>query len=211
MEQFQEKVNELFAKHETLLSRKNIPLEDGNGIFTRYQHPVLTAAHTPIFWRYDLNEKTNPYLMERIGMTLDDAAFATSLYFIFRTAGCFLGSFILRKMSPKSFFGISVVMMLIAMIGLFIFHEKAIIYACIALIGFGNSNVFSVIFSQALLYLPGKKNEVSGLMIMGLFGGTVFPLAMGVASDTSMGQNGAIAVMTVGVLYLLYYTFRIRK
>ena len=74
---------------------------------------------------------------------------------------------------------------------------------CIALIGFGNSNVFSVIFSQALLYLPGKKNEVSGLMIMGLFGGTVFPLAMGVASDTSMGQNGAIAVMTVGVLYLL--------
>ena len=44
MEQFQEKVNELFAKHETLLSRKNIPLEDGNGIFTRYQHPVLTAA-----------------------------------------------------------------------------------------------------------------------------------------------------------------------
>ena len=150
-------------------------------------------------------------LMERIGMGLDDAAFATSLYFIFRTAGCFLGSFILRKMSPKSFFGISVVMMLIAMIGLFIFHEKAIIYACIALIGFGNSNVFSVIFSQALLYLPGKKNEVSGLMIMGLFGGTGFPLAMGVASDTSMGQNGAIAVMTVGVLYLLYYTFRIRK
>ena len=68
MEQFQEKVNELFAKHETLLSRKNIHLEDGNGIFTRYQHPVLTAAHTPIFWRYDLNEKTNPYLMERIGM-----------------------------------------------------------------------------------------------------------------------------------------------
>ena len=51
-----------------MLSRKNIPLEDGNGIFTRYQHPVLTAAHTPIFWRYDLNEKTNPYLMERIGM-----------------------------------------------------------------------------------------------------------------------------------------------
>ena len=47
-------------------------------------------------------------------------------------------------------------------------------------------------------------------MIMGLFGGTVFPLAMGVASD-AMGQSGAVAVMTVGVLYLLYYTFRIKK
>ena len=135
---------------------------------------------------------------------------ATSLYFIFRTAGCFLGSFILRKMSPKSFFGISVVMMLIAMAGLFIFHDKTMIYVCIGLIGFGNSNVFSVVFSQALLYLPGKKNEVSGLMIMGLFGGTVFPLAMGVASD-AMGQSGAVAVMTVGVLYLLFYTFRIKK
>ena len=149
-------------------------------------------------------------LIERLGMTLDDAAFATSLYFIFRTLGCFLGSFILRKMSPKSFFGISVIMMLVAMVGLFIFHEKAVIYACIALIGFGNSNVFSVVFSQALLYLPGKKNEVSGLMIMGLFGGTVFPLAMGVASD-AVGQSGAVAVMTVGVLYLMFYTLRIRK
>lgn len=133
-----------------------------------------------------------------------------AFYFIFRTAGCFLGSFILRKMSPKSFFGISVVMMLIAMAGLFIFHDKTMIYVCIGLIGFGNSNVFSVVFSQALLYLPGKKNEVSGLMIMGLFGGTVFPLAMGVASD-AMGQSGAVAVMTVGVLYLLFYTFRIKK
>ena len=137
-------------------------------------------------------------LMERLGMGLDDAAFATSLYFIFRT------------MSAKAFFGISVVMMLIAMAGLFIFHDKTMIYVCIGLIGFGNSNVFSVVFSQALLYLPGKKNEVSGLMIMGLFGGTVFPLAMGVASD-AMGQSGAVAVMTVGVLYLLFYTFRIKK
>ena len=47
-------------------------------------------------------------------------------------------------------------------------------------------------------------------MIMGLFGGTIFPLAMGVASD-AIGQSGAVAVMTVGVAYLLFYTFRIKK
>ncbi|WP_125042737.1 MFS transporter [Bacteroides faecalis] len=149
-------------------------------------------------------------LMERLGMSLYDATSATSFYFISRTFGCLLGTLILRMMSPKSFFGFSVIMMLVAMVGLLIFHDKTMIYACIALIGFGNSNVFSVIFSQALLYLPGKKNEVSGLMIMGLFGGTVFPLAMGVASD-AIGQNGAVAVMTIGVLYLLFFTFRIRK
>lgn len=149
-------------------------------------------------------------LIERLGMTLAEAGFATSLYFIFRTAGCFLGSFILRKMSSKIFFAISVLCMLLAMVGLFIFNDLMMIYVCIALIGFGNSNVFSIIFSQALFAAPDKKNEVSGLMIMGLFGGTVFPLAMGVAAD-AVGQTGAVAVMTVGVIYLLIYTLKIKK
>lgn len=149
-------------------------------------------------------------LMERLSFTLEEAGFATSLYFIFRTAGCLLGSFILQKLSAKSFFAFSVILMLLAMIGLFFFGDKWIIYASIALIGFGNSNIFSIIFSQALLHVPDKKNEVSGLMIMGLFGGTIFPLAMGVASD-AVGQSGAVAVMTVGVIYLLIYTFKIKR
>ena len=149
-------------------------------------------------------------LIERLDMTLAEAGFATSLYFIFRTIGCFLGAFILQRCPAKVFFAFSAVAMLAAMIGLFTFHSEIIIYACIALIGFGNSNEFSIVFSQALLASPDEKNEVSGLMIMGLFGGTVFPLAMGVASD-AMGQNGAVAVMTIGVLYLLFYTLKIKS
>ena len=149
-------------------------------------------------------------LMERLGMSLDDASFSTSLYFIFRTAGCFAGAFILRKVSSKSFFALSVACMLAAMIALLVSDAEFVAYAAIALIGFGNSNVFSIIFSQALLSMPEKKNEISGLMIMGLFGGTVFPLLMGFASDAA-GQGGAVAVMTVGVIYLLFYMFRIRK
>lgn len=148
-------------------------------------------------------------LMERMGMTLADAGFATSLYFIFRTAGCFLGAFILQKMASRTFFAVSVLCMLVAMAGLFVSHDRMMIYVCIALVGFGNSNIFPIVFSQALLALPQKKNEVSGLMIMGLFGGTIFPLAMGVASD-AMGQSGAVAVMAAGVVYLLFYTLRIR-
>lgn len=62
------KLSKLFQEHENLLCRKNIPFEYSNGIFTRYKYPVLTSAHTPVFWRYDLNEETNPYMMERIGM-----------------------------------------------------------------------------------------------------------------------------------------------
>ena len=149
-------------------------------------------------------------LMERLGMGLADAGFATSLYFIFRTLGCLTGAFVLRKLPAKSFFAFSVGLMLLAMAGLFVSRSETFIYICIALVGFGNSNVFSIVFSQALFAVPGKKNEVSGLMIMGLFGGTVFPLAMGVAGD-AFGQAGAVAVMAVGVVYLLLYTGKIKK
>ena len=148
-------------------------------------------------------------LMERVGLPLEEAGFATGIYFIFRTAGCFLGAFILRAVSPKLFFGFSVALMLIAMVILMACDPLMLLYTGIAMIGFGNSNIFSVIFAQALTAAPSEKNEVSGLMIMGLFGGTVFPLAMGYAAD-AMGQIGAIAIMTVGVAYLIYYTLKIK-
>lgn len=149
-------------------------------------------------------------IMERLGLPLEEAGFATGIYFIFRTIGCFLGAFILRSVSPKLFFATSVLMMLAGMVILFMCDTLTPLYVGIGLIGFGNSNIFSVVFSQALIYTPNEKNEVSGLMIMGLFGGTVFPLAMGYAAD-AIGQIGAVAVMTVGVAYLLYYTLKIRK
>lgn len=148
-------------------------------------------------------------IMERLGLPLEEAGFATSVYFIFRTVGSFLGAFILRSISSKIFFGISAVMMLVAMAMLFVCDSITLIYVALALIGFGNSNIFPIVFSQALLASPNEKNEVSGLMIMGLFGGTIFPLAMGYAAD-AVGQAGAVAVMTAGVVYLLYYTLKIK-
>ena len=52
---FQEKLDELQREHEALLARPNTPDEAYNGIYTRYRNPILTAAHTPLFWRYDLD------------------------------------------------------------------------------------------------------------------------------------------------------------
>ena len=76
---YQDKVKALREAHEALLNRKNIPVEDnfqfsifnfqfGNGIYQKYQYPILTAEHTPLEWRYDFNEQDNPYLMQRIMM-----------------------------------------------------------------------------------------------------------------------------------------------
>ncbi len=149
-------------------------------------------------------------LQERLALGLEEAGFATSLYFIFRTIGCFTGAFLLRIMNPRVFFGISVAMMAASMGILWGAHDLTAIYVGIALVGFGNSNIFSIVFAQALNHAPSEKNEVSGLMIMGLFGGTIFPLAMGFASD-AVGQAGAVAVMAVGVIYLFLYMFRMKK
>ena len=150
-------------------------------------------------------------LMERLNMSLADAGLATSLYFLFRTIGCFTGAFVLARYSAKKFFALSVALMVLSMAGLLIFNNLALIYISIALVGLGNSNIFPIILSKAMLYLPEKKNEVSGLMIMGLFGGTVFPLLMGLLSDAMASQTGALIVLTAGVVYLIFLTFKLRE
>ena len=175
------------------------PLEDKAtgfiGCFKLLGKPFVLLCFLGIMCHVGIDVGTNTtapkILMERVGFTLDEAAFATSLYFIFRTIGCFSGSYILRKLSPKVFFCI-------------------LVYIFIALIGYGNSNIFSIIFSQALLHEPQHQNEVSGLMIMGLFGGTVFPLLMGFASDW-LGTIGAVLVMAAGAIYLTCFTLKISK
>ena len=65
---FKQRLSELEDYHLQLLRRPNEPRTPGNGIFLRYKHPILTAGHTPLFWRYDMDERSNPFLMERFGI-----------------------------------------------------------------------------------------------------------------------------------------------
>jgi 4-O-beta-D-mannosyl-D-glucose phosphorylase len=67
-DQFNARMQKLLADHEALITRPNRPADGGNGIFDRYKYPILTAEHTPIFWRCDLNYETNPHGMERLGI-----------------------------------------------------------------------------------------------------------------------------------------------
>ncbi|MCF0236136.1 MAG: MFS transporter, partial [Bacteroidaceae bacterium] len=178
------------------------------------RRPMIALSFVGIMCHVGIDVGTNTtapkILMERLSLSLNDAAFATSLYFVFRTIGCLTGAYLLRVLSHRLFFAVSVVMMLLAMVGLSLGTAPWVLYVSIALVGFGNSNIFSLIFSQALLSEPERQNEVSGLMIMGLFGGTIFPLLMGVAAD-GFGQVGAVLVMAVGVLYLFAYLPKIQS
>ena len=186
--------------------------------------PIILLSFIGIMCHVGIDVGTNAVapkiLFERIGGegdTLSMFEYATSIYFAFRTLGCFTGSIIMRRLNIRMFFTVIVLMMALAMVGFVFGTEKWELWAAIALVGYGNSNVFSIVLSQALLSAPEKKNEVSGLMIMGLFGGTVFPLLMGFASDGAKAagmqypQIWAALVMAVGVVYLLTYIPKVKQ
>lgn len=142
-------------------------------------------------------------LQERAAMTLDQAGYATSLYFLVRTFGCLAGTFILSKISASKFFIISALLIFIGVTGLLFASSVAALYVCVGLIGAGNSNIFPIIFAKALNTAPEKDNEISGLMIMGVSGGALVPVIMGAASDAAGSQNGAVLVLAVCIVYLL--------
>ena len=204
------------------------PLEDKASGFVDYLKmlgsPIILLSFIGIMCHVGIDVGTNAVapriLLERLGTDTDTVSkfeYATSIYFAFRTLGCFTGSIIMRKLNIRTFFTIIVLMMAVAMVGLVFGTEQWELWAAIALVGYGNSNVFSIVFSQAMLSAPEKKNEVSGLMIMGLFGGTIFPLFMGFASDAAKASGAqypqvwAAVVMAVGVAYLLSYIPKVKQ
>lgn len=98
---FQQRLAQLEAQHQELIHTPNQAIVPGNGIFERYQNPVLTAAHAPLFWRYDLNPQTNPFLMERFGI---NAVFNAGAI---KWQGKYLVAARVEGMDRKSFFAIA--------------------------------------------------------------------------------------------------------
>lgn len=150
-----------------------------------------------------INTTAPKLLIENLGISLADAGFATSFYFIFRTAGCLMGTYLLAQFGDKKIFLISTILILLGILCLFT-SNKTILYLGIAAFGLGNSNIFPVMFSQALVRSRGSQNEVSGLMITGIVGGAVIPLLMGVFSDALGSQVGALIVLLVCIAFLLF-------
>jgi len=183
------------------------PLGEGwIGSFALLKEPFILFCFLAIICHVGIDVGTSitapKILMERTGILLDDAAIVCTIYFVAKAAGSFSGSFIMSFLKDWTFLLISVLMMVASVFGLIYGESTAVIYASVALMGFGNGNPFSIVFARAMQAVPEKKNEVSGLLIMGIFGGTIFPLLMGFASD-AIGQVGAVLVMSVGILYLL--------
>lgn len=150
-------------------------------------------------------------LIEREGMSVDQAGFGSSLYFVCRTVGAFIGSFLLAKMSDVTYFRVNILVALAAVCVLFFAESTAFIMVLVGCIGFFCSSIFSVIYSQAMKSRPDKANEISGLMIMGVFGGAVIPPVMGALTDAIGNQTGSIAVIAACMVYLTFCAFRLRR
>ena len=149
-------------------------------------------------------------LMYKLGITLEAASFASGLYFIARLSGGLVWTFVINKIPKRIFFYISVALLLIGTSGLYFVSTKFWLSFFIAVIGVGNASIFPVVISQAMLAHPDQKSRISVLMIMGQFGGAIFPLLMGIALD-HIGMYGSVSVLMFGILYLLYFALRQKK
>ena len=153
------------------------------------------------------NVITPKLLIERCGLDTDHAQLGITVYFICKTAGAFVGAFLLSKMADRKFFQIAILIVAVALAGLFFAQGQALILTLVGLIGFFSASVFSVIISLGIKHLPSKANEISGLMIMGVVGGGVVSLLMGITADKMGSQIGSLAVIAVCVAYLALCAF----
>lgn len=157
-----------------------------------------------------LNTTIPKFLMQRCLIPLDKAGLGTSLYFAARTLGTFLGAILLIKLSSRKFYIVSMILGIAAMIIMLFLHNLWWISAMIFILGLTVASIFSIIFTMALQRKPDRANEISGLMIMGVSGGAIFPFLMGLASDSTGEQASGFVILLFAMVYLLISAIRIK-
>ncbi len=150
-------------------------------------------------------------LMERVGMDVEHAGLGSSAYFFARTVGSLLGAFLLIKLNDRKYFFYNILVALAALVALAFVPGRFGILACLAVIGFTCSCIFSIIFSAAMRCRSEMANEISGLMVTGLVGGAVIPPLMGLFSDMAGSQVGSLVVIGLCMLYLVFCSVKLLR
>ena len=158
-----------------------------------------------------VNTASSKILMERGGLTAIKAGYGPSVYFAFRTLGTFLGAFLLARYSSEKFFKWNIIIAALALFALIFTGNEVLIFGLFAVVGFTIANIFPIIYGKAIQSRPEKANEISGLMITGVFGGAVIPFFMGLLSDIVGSQVGAVIVILISAFYLVYIAFAVHR
>jgi FHS family L-fucose permease-like MFS transporter len=142
-----------------------------------------------------------PYMKDYCKMDANNAAMAPTVYFIAKTIGSFLGALIFAKFAPSKCFPYSVLISIVATVGMLFTKDATAVLACVFVASLGLSNTFGMAFGLAMNRLPQKANEISGLMVMAIAGGAIIPPIMG-AVQSSRGIQGLIYVLIACLVYL---------
>ncbi|PKZ15321.1 MFS transporter [Alloscardovia omnicolens] len=175
--------------------------------------PIILLCFIGIMCHVGMDAGVNTYAPQFLigahaGLTASAAAYTTSIYFAFRTLGFAVGMWALMKFANKVSVAVCSACIALSVVCFLLYTTVApqdwVLYAALAFIGFGNSNVFSLMFSIAGLHIPERQNEISGLMIMGLIGGAILPPVMGAVSGAVGNQLGSALVLVVPACYLIF-------
>lgn len=150
-------------------------------------------------------------LMQRQGLEVTTAGMGNSVYFFARTLGTFLGAFILMRASEPRFYFLSSILGLLGLLGLAFFSSMTLLFISVALFGLGYANLFAIIFSMTLKYVPDKANEASALLITGVAGGGVVSPLLGLLVDATHTQTSAIWVLLLFWIVIVALSLTVKK
>lgn len=177
------------------------------------KHPFILVTFIGVMCHVGIDIGANTIapkiMMHRLDYTLASGSFAVGVYFMARLAGGYIWTNVIDKIKKSHFFYLSTAIIFSGMVMLLFAHNKLWIYSCLAMVGFGNAALFPIFLSVAVMKMPEQKNKISVLMIMGQFGGALFPYAMGLALDYGSLESSLLVLM-IGVAYLIFYSSRFR-
>jgi FHS family L-fucose permease-like MFS transporter len=200
------KIEEVSFEKKTASFSKTIGLLKDNNILLSFLG-ILCIVGLDV----GMNTVTPKLLIERAGLAKEAATYGSSWYFAARTIGTVFGVFLLSKFSEKSFFKINMIVVLLALTGLIFVQNQSLILLLVCIIAFGSSSIFAVIYTLAIKSQPSLTNEISGLMVTGVAGGAIIPPLMGFATDYIGTQQGAVGIIILCAVYLVYCSFRLNN
>lgn len=181
--------------------------------FFLLKNKVILVLFLGIFFIVGVDVATNyissKLMAARYDWTAEQVKFAPQIYFLSRTIGALLGTFLLARISGIRYFRINIVVCAICLLLLMFVDGVTMNLLCIGGIGFFASSVFSIIYSLAFQECPSKMNQISGLMITAVAGGGVITPMLGLAIDMG-GITAGLFVILLCVAYLMYCAFGIK-
>lgn len=201
----------------TPVEREKAPSQPGripaSATFALLKDRTVLLLFLGIFFIVGVDVATNfissKLMTVRFGWGADQAKFAPQVYFLSRTAGALLGTFLLARIAEMNYFRVNTVACVVSLLVLTVAGNATANLVCLGAAGFFASSVFSILYSLAFQHCPEKTNQLSGLMITAVAGGGAVTPLIGLATGAA-GITAGVVVILVCVLYLTYCAFAIK-